>query len=646
MEKPPIKFIKSKDAFLESVEPLITLKEGVSVSLDIEATSLDPFTGEIILLQIGTKDFINVYDVRGLSEGNVLFILEHLKNKEVISHNAKFEWKYIYEKYGVELPWMYDTMLTETLILAGIGRPFYSLNNLTEKYCSTSLDKDTRKIFENNPDVIITPELIEYAANDVLYLPYIRDSQDDALKERRITKVHDMEMRLLPVVAKMEHNGVLLNRKEWTNLAEEALSTAADISEQIKEKMWTIVEKRIEENIGDWDDARDMLQYTKVTLSKERKKVAYSREYLSTVTDIKGMLQVYKENFNNASPIQMKRVFHMMRIPVDSTNSKYLQRDFPNNEFAMLLVSYREWLKRATSFGFNFFDHVNEKTGRIHSQFNQLGTATGRFSSEKVNLQNILKENKYRNCFLAREDHQIITADYSQIELVIAAELSGELKMIEAFLADENLHEQTAVYVLGAAPEDVIPDENGDRKDTDIYTNAKSTNFAIIYGVSAKGLALQFGIPHKEGLGILARHKKVYPRLHAFIDIAKVHILAKGFSITQFGRKRFFTVPRRFDRYTIKDKFRIEREGFNHIVQGGSADMLKLAMISISELNPFGDKLLALITVHDEIVYEAHKDIVEEAMAFIEKQMIIAGEGFIKKIPVRVGIKQAPYWVK
>jgi DNA polymerase-1 len=646
MDQPPIKFIKSKDAFLESVEPLISLKEGVSISLDIEATSLDPFTGQIILIQIGTKDFINVYDIRGLPEANVLFLLEHLRNKEIIAHNAKFEWKYIYEKYGVELNWMYDTMNSEALIMAGIGRPFYSLNDLTEKYCNTTLDKETRKIFENNPDVKITPELIDYAAADVIYLPYIRDAQEALLKERKSLRVHDMEMRLLPVVAKMEHTGVLLNKKEWTRLAREALATAHELSEQIKEMMWASVEKHIEKHIDEWEDARDMLSNTNVSLKKEHRKVAYSREYLSTVKDAEGMLQVYKENFNNASPKQLKRVFHIMRIPVESTNSKYLKRDFPNNKFAMLTVSYREWLKRATSFGFNFFDFVNEKTGRIHSQFNQLGTATGRFSSEKVNLQNVLKENKYRNCFMAKDGNEIITADYSQIELVIAAEISQEPMMLAAFLAGENLHEQTAIEVLNAKPEDVIVDKNGDRKDNDVYTNAKSTNFAIIYGTSAKGLALNFGIPHKAGLNILKRHKEVYPRLHAFIDLAKQHILMKGYSITQFGRKRYFTIPKRFDKYTIKEKFKIEREGFNFMVQGGSADMLKLAMINISELNPFGEMLQAILTVHDEIVYEVHKSIAKEASAFIEKQMVVAGEGFIKTIPVKVGLKRAPYWVK
>ena len=646
MEQPPVTFIASANAFAESMKKLLTLKEGIPVALDIEATSLDPFTGQIILLQIGTKDWVNVYDVRKLPDDKIIYLLDLLKIREVISHNAKFEWTYIYEKYGVELNRLYDTMLSEVLILAGIGRPFYSLNDLTEKYFSVTLQKETRKVFEDNYDLIITPEIVDYAANDVLYLPYLREEQLEKLEEIKSMRIHDLEMRLLPVVAKMEHNGVLLNKEEWTKLALEALDKAAHLSVEINDSIEDTVKSEIEKYVGDWEDARDMLKHFKVTLTKERKKVKYSREYLSTVKDVDGMVQVFNENFNSGSPIQMKRMFHVMGTPVTSTNSKVLKREQPDDPFVDLIVSYREWKKRGSSFGFNFFDFINPKTGRIHSQFNQLGTATGRFASEKVNLQNVLALNKYRNCFLATEGYEMITADYSQIELVIAAETSGEPMMIEAFLAGESLHEQTAIEVLGATPEDVVPDEEGNRKNNKIYTIAKSTNFAILYGTSAKGLAMNFGLPHKEGLEILAKHKETYPRLHAFVDVAKAYIVARGYSITQFGRRRHFVVARRFDKYTIKDKFRIEREGFNHIIQGGSADMMKLAMVNISELNPFGNLLRAILTVHDEVVYEARKDIADDAQAFIKKQMILAGEAFVKKVPIKVGIKRGPYWEK
>ena len=646
MEKPPVTFIASTDAFIESIENLVSLKEGIPVSFDIEATGLDPFTERIILMQVGTKDWVNVYDVRKLPKDKIIYLLDLLKLREVIAHNAKFEWLFIYEKYGIDLHRLYDTMLSEVLILAGVGRPFYSLNDLTEKYMNISLDKEVRRVFEDNYDLIITPEIVEYAANDVLYLPYIREIQLEKLAEIKSLRVHDLEMRLLPVVGKMEHNGVLLDREAWKDLAIEALEKANELDIRINDTIRDTVKAEIEKYTGDWEDSRDMLQYFKVTLTKERKLVKYSRDYLSTVKDVDGMVQVFNENFNPASPLQMKRILGVMGVRVSSTNSKVMKREQPDDPFVSLIVSYREWLKRSSSFGFNFFDFINKKTGRIHSQFNQLGTATGRFASEKVNLQNVLALSKYRNCFLATEDYEVITADYSQIELVIAADISGEEKMIEAFLADESLHEQTAVEVLSASPEDVTPDEEGNREDGKIYTLAKSTNFAIMYGTSAKGLATNFSLPHKEGLRILAKHRETYPRLHTFIRLAKAHIVEKSYSITKLGRRRHFVVARRFDKYTIKDKFRIEREGFNHIIQGGSADMLKLAMVTISELSPFGDLLRMIITVHDEIVYEAHKTIAEEAQKFIVKQMVLAGEAFVKKVPVKVGVKRGPYWEK
>ena len=157
MEQPPVTFIASVDAFLESMDNLVTLKEGIPISFDIEATSLDPFTGKIILMQIGTKDWVNVYDVRKLPEDKIVYLLDLLKIREVICHNAKFEWSYIYEKYGIELNRLYDTMLSEVLILAGVGRPFYSLFDLVDKYFSVELHKEIRSVFADNYDIIRTP---------------------------------------------------------------------------------------------------------------------------------------------------------------------------------------------------------------------------------------------------------------------------------------------------------------------------------------------------------------------------------------------------------------------------------------------------------------------------------------------------------
>jgi DNA polymerase-1 len=335
----------------------------------------------------------------------------------------------------------------------------------------------------------------------------------------------------------------------------------------------------------------------------------------------------------------MQRVMNLMGIPVTSTDSKYLKRDFRSFEFAMRLVEYRHWLKMISSFGENFYDEINPVTKKIHSTFDQLATRTGRFASSKPNLQNVKRGADYRNSFIASPGYKMATADYSQIELRVAAELSKEENMLSAFREGRDLHAETAIYAfaLDIGIEDL---------DIEIRTKGKSLNFAIIYGTSAKGIAYNFEIPHKEGLLILERHRELYPDLHNFIDVSREKILVTGHSVTSFGRRRYFTVPNTFNRYNMKEKFKIYKEGFNHMIQGGSADMLKIAMVKIYEGNPFGELLRALMSIHDEIVYEIHDSILEEGEEFIRHEMISAGEMFIKSVPVEVGIKVAPYWEK
>lgn len=231
----------------------------------------------------------------------------------------------------------------------------------------------------------------------------------------------------------------------------------------------------------------------------------------------------------------------------------------------------------------------------------------------------------------------LITADYSQIELRLAAELAQEERMLSAFRNNVDLHQQTASDVFEIPFDDV---------DEETRVKGKSVNFAILYGTSAKGLAYNFQIPHSEGLKILQRHEENYPALHGFITVFRKMLLRTAFAKTPFGRRRYFTIPRRWTVRDTKLKFKVWREGYNHVIQGGSADMIKIALLSIAENNPFGDLLRAVMTVHDEIVYEVHESILEEGREFVLKHMTLAGQTFIKSIPVEVGMKVAKHWEK
>lgn len=631
----PITFIASKESFADSMKNLTNEDLDTPISLDIEASSLDPFTGILILLQIGTDEWINIYDVRSLPEDNARYIAKQLENRKVISHNAKFEIKYIYEKYGIMLKNVHDTMLAESILFAGVGKPFTSLGELVDKYCAVYLDKDIREVFVDNPDVKITPEIAAYAANDVRYLPEIYREQMDAMKTKKSMAVYDLEMRLLPIVAEMEHRGVTLNKEKWGELAKRAKERALELRKEISDEIRSMVRSTCEHQ--QFENGKDMLDFFNVTLTGENKKVAYSREYLSEVKDVDTMVKVFSENFNSNSNPQMLRIFNLMGIPAESTNAKYLMRDFGDKAFAKKLVEMREWVKKATSFGVNFYEHINSKTGKIHSNYDQLATATGRFASSGPNLQNILRDAEYRHCFEAEDGFVLVTADYSQIELRLAAELAQEERMLSAFRNKVDLHQQTASDVFEIPFEDV---------DEETRVKGKSVNFAILYGTSAKGLAYNFQIPHSEGLKILQRHEENYPALHNFITVFRTMLLRTAFAKTPFGRRRYFTIPRRWTIRDTKLKFKVWREGYNHVIQGGSADMIKIALLSIANENPFGDLLRAVMTVHDEIVYEVHESILEEGTEFVLKHMTLAGQTFIKSIPVEVGHKVAKYWEK
>jgi DNA polymerase-1 len=333
----------------------------------------------------------------------------------------------------------------------------------------------------------------------------------------------------------------------------------------------------------------------------------------------------------------MLAVLHFLGVNSKSTDSKELKRDYKQNPFVRLLIDYREWNKKLTSFGENFLKKINATTNKIHAQFNQVGTGTGRLSSDDPNLQNIDADLGYRACFIAEPGYLFLTSDYSQIELRLAAELSQDPIMIKAYLDRDDLHAITASSVF-EVPRDQLTEE--------IRRKGKSFNFAILYGTTARGLAYNFGIKEEEATRRLEIFYNTYSELARFIRGTQSQIITRGYSITPLGRKRFFIIPNKWTNSNFKLMYRVFREGFNHIIQGGSADMTKIAMCDIYYDNPFGSDLRLKLTEHDEIVTMAKKEIINDAKIFVEEKMLNAAKLVIKTIPVEVKTVIAPYWSK
>lgn len=595
------------------------------IGFDIETNSLDWFTCKLYTIQIATVKNIFVIDVQKINSDILKIFLNSLKDKVLIGHNIKFDLKVIYAKTGILFNHVYDTMIAETLINQGVGDRFYSLEDIVHNYCLVVLNKDVRQSFYNNDNDTLTYDQILYSAMDVKFLKEIKSKQLEKLENQKQLKVVDLEMSLIPVVAKMEYDGVLLDVPEWKKLMNMAAERAKEREKSIKDLLLS------SEVVGKFENLYELCRTLKIPVSNS------SIPNLKLISDPSFYRKYIEDNFNISSSNQVKAMLNLLGIPVESTNEKILT-DFSDHEVVKLILEYRENFKLSTSFGDSFIEKIHPKTGRIHAEFNQL-VDSGRFSSSNPNLQQIVRVNAYRKCFIARPGYKIITADYSQQELRLAGSISGEPKFIDAFKNGIDLHSLTASVIFQVPLEEVTKDQR---------QIAKGYNFAVLYGSSSAGLAYNFKLDRSRAEELLNRYYQSYPVLHYFKTQMENEIYKRGYSSTPLGRKRFFKKPELYSDYKEMSKVesKIKRQGFNHIIQGAGADTTKLAMVYIFNRNPFGDDLRILMIVHDEIVCEAKEEIVDKAVEFITNCMLDAERKFLKDIEPEVEIKYDDFWKK
>jgi DNA polymerase I-like protein with 3'-5' exonuclease and polymerase domains len=620
--------VNSLEGLTELKDILITQFE---IGFDIETTGLDCFQADITLIQFSTRDKqAYVIDVQEFERKDLVWFFEILKSTDVkfIGHHIKFDIKFIYQKYGVMLHNVYDTMITEGILYAGIESPYPSLYDLVFKYCKVFLDKSTRDNFIDNKE--ISYEMYVYAAEDVLYLFDIYDIQLSKIAEDKLEKVLDLESRLIPVIADMEHNGVLLDSEKWLELEKVAIRDA----DNLEVELIHLAGEEIDfSKFDNFLEVREKFSFPK-NFRGGKKEV----ERLENLIQPFEQQQEFIKQFNLGSPYQIKAFINYLGIEVENTNAKTLEKVQHQHKFIKLLLDYRELTKRYSTYGSEFLKNINPITGRIHASFNQTGASTGRFSSDNPNLQNIPALEEYRACFVADHDYFMLCADYSQVELRLAGAVTGEPKYIEAFKNDIDIHTQAGSMLFDVDLENVEPDH---RK------IGKSFNFARQYGSTPYGLHFNFGVPLETAFELEEKYKRAYPVLDAVKTAIEDTVLRMGYSITPLGRKRYFDIFKRFDdgSAAVRHLNTVRREGFNHVIQGGSADIVKIAMANIYYNNPFGKLLKLIITVHDELEYLAHKSIKDDAVEFIKKHMEDAEQQFLGEIPAKVEIRVGDCWL-
>lgn len=325
--------------------------------------------------------------------------------------------------------------------------------------------------------------------------------------------------------------------------------------------------------------------------------------------------------FNVNSPKQLGEVlFEQMMLPGGkktktgfSTNAEILEKLKPYHPIIQDILDYRQVAKLRGTYT-DALAEVADAEGRIHTTFKQTGTATGRLSSTDPNLQNIPIRTELgrelRRFFIAREDHVLLDADYSQIELRLLADIAGDEHMREAFVSGEDIHTSTASKVFGVAMEDVTPE---------LRKRAKAVNFGIVYGIGDFSLSGDLGISRNQAREYIDSYLANYPAVDAYLKEIKKSAYDCGYVTTIFGRRRY--IPELSGQNKTLRAFG-ERVAMNSPIQGTAADIIKIAMIKVHRrLKESGLDARLILQVHDELLVEAHRDCADEALGILKEEM-------------------------
>jgi len=341
-----------------------------------------------------------------------------------------------------------------------------------------------------------------------------------------------------------------------------------------------------------------------------------------------------RDDINLDSHQQLTQALNRLGIPVpDSTRNWKLQPLAAQYPIIATLLEYRTVQKALTSYGENMIELINPVTKRLHADFRQIGAPTGRFACTNPNIQQVPHALEYRRCFSGYPDgRRLIIADYSQIELRILAEFSGDRGFIDAFNSGADLHRVTASQVFNASLDQVTKEQRD---------FAKRLNFGVVYGIGAQRFALMTGLSVSDAENVLRRYFGTYRQLDNYLREAANRAVSERQARTASGRLVRF-------RYDENDRQQIsmtQRNGKNTPIQGTSADILKRALKLLKEeLSETSARVVNII--HDEIVVEADADEAESVAEKVERMMVTAAEDYLKTVPVKVEIEIADEWVK
>ncbi|MDQ9681751.1 DNA polymerase I [Serratia marcescens] len=583
---------------------LARLKKADVFAFDTETDGLDTLTANLIGLSFaiapGEAAYLPVaHDYLDappqLDRAYVLEALKPLLEDEKalkVGQNLKFDMSLL-ARYGIEMRGIaYDTML-ESYVLDSVGGR-HDMDSLADRYLSHKTitfeeiaGKGKNQLTFNQ---IALEQAAPYAAEDADVTLQLHLAMWPQLKQSAelLTVFNEIEMPLLPVLSHIERTGVLIDPAILSAHSQELAKRLAELEAQAHE--------------------------------------------------------LAEEPFNLASTKQLQAIlYEKQKLPVlkktpggaPSTNEEVLAELALDYPLPKVILEYRGLAKLKTTYTDKLPLMINPASGRVHTSYHQAVTATGRLSSSDPNLQNIPVRNeegrRIRQAFIAPEGYRIVAADYSQIELRIMAHLSQDEGLLKAFAEGKDIHRATASEVFGVPLDKVTGEQR---------RSAKAINFGLIYGMSAFGLARQLGIPRGEAQRYMDLYFERYPGVLDYMERTRQQASEQGYVSTLDGRRLYLPDVRSSNAMRRKAA---ERAAINAPMQGTAADIIKRAMIEVDAWLQGQEKPLvrAIMQVHDELVFEVHESVIEEASQRIRQLM----EGSMTlAVPLKVDVGVGMNW--
>jgi DNA polymerase-1 len=597
-----------------ALQALVTrLEQAPLIAFDTETTSSDPMQAQLVGLSLAVQEGEGYYVPVGHVEGEALdgagteqlpqdVVLDALRpvltdpGRPKVAHNASYDLDVLAEA-GVDVAGLsWDTMIAEWLIHPGGN---HGLKRVAFRRLGVEMTPISDLIGKGAKQITMAQVPVEraapYAAADADMTLRLVALQEPELEKSNARQLFDeLEMPLIPVIVAMERAGIALDKGTLNRMAED-----------------------LEENLDQL--ATDINDYIGVPIN-----INSTQQLSQALFDQLGL---------PTAGLKKTKSGHY------STAAGVLEGLKGQHPIIELILRHREISKLLSTYVRALPQLVNERTGRIHTSFNQAGTVTGRLSSSNPNLQNIPMRTeqgrKVRRAFVAAPGWRLVAADYSQVELRVLAHLCQDPALIDAFHRDMDIHATTAAAVYGLDFDAVSPEQR---------SFAKRVNFGLLYGMSSFRLARDTGMPRAEADRFVRDYFDRFPGIKKYLDGTKRQAAERGYVETLMGRRRYFSIlqGRASGRTASIQRAAAEREAINMPVQGSAADIMKIAMRRVYDaLNEGGYRARILLQVHDELVLEVPQDEVAPVTSLLRQHMARAYE---LVVPLKVDVKVGQNW--